>query len=72
MVFSDKTWERAALLTRFDGTPQADFTAGLAAAHFGRERVMASMGSNVPDDTPQPFSTHFLDTGLGALLRARV
>ncbi len=70
MVISDRMWERAVFLTRFDGTPQADFVVSLAASHFGRERVMARMGSNVPDDTPRAISTHFLDTGLGAIVRA--
>lgn len=70
MALSERVWERVAYLTRFDGTPQADFAAQLANAHFGKEQVMVRIATNVPDDTPHAISTHFLDTGLGAIIRA--
>lgn len=69
-MISDRMWERAAFLTRHDTTPQADFTAALAAAHCGKETVMVHIGSNVPDSTPHVLTLHHLDTGLGAILRA--
>ena len=72
MAISDRMWERAQFLTRFDPTSTADMVASLAASHFAAERQAPDMGSNVPDATPKAISTHFLDTGLGAIIRAAV
>ena len=72
MAISDRMWERAQVLTRFDLTSSADLVASLAASHFAAERQAPDMGSNVPDTTPALFSTHFLDTGLGAIIRTAV
>lgn len=72
MSISDRMWERAAALTRFDGTSTADMVAALAASHFAMARLGPSMGSNVPDDTPRAITTRMLDTGLGAIVRQRV
>ncbi|EHJ49164.1 hypothetical protein DFW101_3164 [Solidesulfovibrio carbinoliphilus subsp. oakridgensis] len=69
-MISDRMWERAAFLTRYDGTPEADFTAALAGAHFAREAAAVHIGTNVPDETPHAISTRTLDTGLGAIVRA--
>ena len=69
MSISDRMWERAAYLTRFDPSSTADMVASLAASHFASERLGPSMGSNVPDDTPRAITTHMLDTGLGAIVR---
>ncbi len=70
MSSPDLMWETVMRLSRFDGTPQADFQAFLASRHFGQKRAMARITTNVPDNTPHAITTHFLDTGLGAITMA--
>lgn len=72
MAISERAWQRTIALTRFDTTSTADLLASLAQSHYARERLSPSMGSNVPDTTPRAITTHFLDTGLGAIIRARI
>ncbi|WP_300162180.1 hypothetical protein [Solidesulfovibrio sp.] len=72
MIFSDRQWERAESLVRYDRSSTADMLASLAASHFAMERLGPSMGSNVPDDTPRAITTRMLDTGLGAIVRQRI
>ncbi|KHK03808.1 hypothetical protein [Desulfovibrio sp. TomC] len=72
MAISDRMWERALALTPFDTTSTADMVVFLASRHFASERQAPNMGSNVPDTTPTAISTHFLDTGLGAIIRTAV
>ncbi|MHC1790361.1 hypothetical protein [Solidesulfovibrio sp.] len=72
MAITDRMWERAQYLTRFDSTAPADLLASLAASHFAKARLETTMGSNVPDTTPKAISTHFLDTGLGSIVRTAV
>ena len=72
MAISDRMWERALALTPFDMTSTADLVVALASSHFAAERQGPSMGSNVPDKTPKAISSHFLDTGLGAIIRTAV
>ncbi|MEA5088896.1 hypothetical protein [Solidesulfovibrio sp.] len=72
MSISDRMWERAAYLTRFDPSSTADMVAALAVGHFAAERLGPSMGSNVPDDTPRAIASRMLDTGLGAIVRERI
>ena len=73
MSISERMWERALFLTRFDGTSTADMVAALGAAHYANERLSPRMGSNVPDHSdPKAISTNFLDTGLGAILRKSI
>lgn len=72
MPISDRMWRRTQFLTHFDGTAPADMLASLAASHFAKARLETTMGSNVPDTTPKAISTHFLDTGLGSIIRATV
>ena len=73
MSISDRMWDRALFLTRFDGTSTADMVAALGADHYAIERLSPRMGSNVPDNSdPKAISTHFLDTGLGAIVRTSI
>lgn len=73
MSISDRMWNRALFLTRFDGTSTADMVAALGADHYAIKRLSPSMGSNVPDTSdPKAISTHFLDTGLGAIVRTSI
>lgn len=69
MSISDRMWERALALTPFDTTSTADMVVDLAEAHFAKERLVR-IPSSVPDTTPHAITTHFLDTGLGAVIRA--
>ncbi len=72
MVFSDRIWERTVAMTRFGHSSTDALLTGLAASHFAMERLGPRMGDNVPDDTPRAITTRMLDTGLGALVRARI
>ena len=73
MSISDRMWERALFLTRYDGTSTADMVAALGADHYAIQRLSPSMGSNVPDaSNPKAITTHFLDTGLGAIVRTSI
>ena len=73
MSISDRMWDRALFLTRHDGSSTADMTVALGAAHYAIERLSPRMGSNVPDSgDPKAVSVHFLDTGLGAIVRTSI
>jgi len=72
MAISEHAWQRTIALTRCDTTSTADLLASLAKSHYARERLSPSMGSNVPDNTSQAIIPHFLATGLGAIVRARI
>jgi hypothetical protein len=73
MSISDRMWDRALFLTRYDGTSTADMVAALGSAHYAKQRLDPRMGTNVPDTTdPKAITTHFLDTGLGAIVRASI
>lgn len=72
MPFSDQTWARTAAITRFGLSSTDAMLTSLAVAHFAAVRLGPSMGSNVPDDDPKAITTRMLDTGLGAIVRARI
>lgn len=72
MAISEHAWQRTIALTRFDTTSTADLLVSLTESHYARERLSPSMGSNVPDAASRAITTHFLDTGLGAIVRARI
>ena len=72
MAMTERMWQRLALSIKFDFSSTADLMASLLAAHGAQERLGPSLGSNVPDNTPHPFTTGpILETGLGTILRAR-
>lgn len=72
MAMTERMWQRLALSIQFDFSPNADMLASLLSAHAAQERLAPSIGSNVPDNTPRPFTTGpILETGLGTILRAR-
>ncbi|WP_428560826.1 MAG: hypothetical protein ACP59X_17485 [Solidesulfovibrio sp. DCME] len=72
MIFSDRIWERTAAMAATGHSSTDAMLASLAVRHFAAARLGPSMGSNVPDDTPRAITTHMLDTGLGAIVRARI